>query len=188
MPRDASNIETEIKLRVGSPDAARTMLAQHRFTESRPRVFESNALYDTPGQTLRGRGELLRIRRSGDTRILTFKSGDIAGRHKRREELETTVADAAVIEAVLQRLGLRLTFRYDKYRTEYQRDSEPGVVTLDETPIGTFLELEGDGGWIDRTAKELGFKESDYILASYGALYLDYCNRNGLEPTHMIFQ
>jgi hypothetical protein len=29
---------------------------------------------------------------------------------------------------------------------------EPGIITLDETPIGVFLELEGGKYWIDGTA------------------------------------
>jgi hypothetical protein len=34
---------------------------------------------------------------------------------------------------------------------------------LDETPAGVFLELEGPSRWIDRTARRLGFAESDYL-------------------------
>ncbi|MBV9156122.1 MAG: adenylate cyclase, partial [Acidobacteriaceae bacterium] len=62
-----------------------------------------------------------------------------------------------------------------------------GVVTLDETPIGTFLELEGPGDWIDETAKQLGFSRADYIVDSYGRLYLADCERRGVQPTNMTF-
>ena len=54
--------------------------------------------------------------------------------------------------------------------------ANPGVVTLDETPIGWFLELEGSPDWIDKTARQLGFSEEDYVILSYAALYLTYCN------------
>jgi adenylate cyclase class 2 len=61
------------------------------------------------------------------------------------------------------------------------------MATLDETPIGVFLELEGPAEWIDRVAEELGFDESDYILASYATLYADHCRQRGVKPTDMLF-
>ena len=64
---------------------------------------------------------------------------------------------------------------------------EPGVVTVDETPIGNFLELEGPAEWIDAKAAALGFTPSDYILESYGRLYLADCERRGVEPSNMVF-
>ena len=69
-------------------------------------------------------------------------------------------------------VGFHPAFRYDKYRTEFSRrarrgdKSRHGHVTLDETPMGVFMELEGSGPWIDRTAKELGFSRNDYITMS----------------------
>jgi adenylate cyclase class 2 len=58
---------------------------------------------------------------------------------------------------------------------------------IDETPIGMFLELEGDAEWIDETARRLGYSPSDYLLESYGTLYLQYCQNRKLEPTNMVF-
>jgi adenylate cyclase class 2 len=58
---------------------------------------------------------------------------------------------------------------------------------LDETPVGAFLELEGAPRWIDRTARSLGFRESDYITASYGALYRQFCDMKGVAPGNMVF-
>ena len=63
-------------------------------------------------------------------------------------------------------------FRYEKFRTEFQRRGSKGIATLDETPIGTYLELEGDPQWIDRMARTLGYEEKDYITASYARLFL----------------
>jgi adenylate cyclase class 2 len=58
---------------------------------------------------------------------------------------------------------------------------------LDETPIGEFLELEGEPGWIDRTARELGFSEADYITDTYGALFEAYRARNPGAGADMVF-
>ena len=183
-----SNFETEIKVRVSDAAAARRLLEQHGYTISRPRVFESNVIYDTSDGSLRRRNQLVRVRRVGDDAILTFKSADLPGKHKRREELETHVTDAGVIELILDRLGFQPAFRYEKYRAEYRReDGEAGVVTLDETPIGAFLEIEGPAAWIDESARKLGFSESNYILASYAALYFEHCQTHGIEPSQMVF-
>ena len=95
----------------------------------------------------------------------------IGGRHKSREELEIEISDAGTALAILENLGFHRVFRYQKYRTEYSQPGARGVVTLDETPIGCYLEVEGSPRWIDRTARKLGFSEKHYITASYGALF-----------------
>ena len=89
------------------------------------------------------------------------------------------------MERIFAGLGFAPVFRYEKYRTEFT-DGE-GVVTLDETPIGDYLELEGGEEWIDRVAAKLGYRESDYVTMSYGRLYLEHCNKNQIEPANMVF-
>ena len=108
-------------------------------------------------------------------------------RHKSREELELTLSDAATMAVIFERLGFRPVFRYEKYRTEYRQGRSAGMATLDETPVGLYLELEGSPRWIDRTAREMGFVEQDYITSSYARLYLDWCRKNGKKPSNMVF-
>src|SRR4051794_8870573 len=88
MSQGGSHIETEVKLRVPDISQMRAKLQALGYSVLRPRVFEANALYDTRERELRSRGELIRVRRAGDVSVLTFKSGDVPGRHKRRQELE----------------------------------------------------------------------------------------------------
>jgi len=152
---------------------------------SKRRVFEINAVFDTPRGALWRKGCLLRVRQAGRLGILTYKGAAGAGRYKEREELEVEVADPRTLNEVLARLDFVPAFRYEKYRTEYRRPGEAGVAMLDETPIGTYLELEGAHGWIDRNARRMGFSESDYSTASYYTLYAGYCRLRGLPVTHM---
>ena len=70
----------------------------------------------------------------------------------------------------------------------YSRAGEAGVVTLDETPIGVFLELEGPAAWIDATAVVLGFSEADYITASYGSLFFQHREATGGTSRDMVFE
>jgi adenylate cyclase class 2 len=179
--------EIEVKLRVRSAAAARRLLRRTGFGVVRRRVFETNVLLDNPARDLLAGRSLLRVRRSGGQSLLTYKGAPASGRHKSREELETPVGRPDELEAILGRLGFAPVFRYEKFRTEYRRGRQPGLVTLDETPIGVFLELEGAPAWIDAAARALGFTERDYILASYAALYCEHCRDRGTEPGNMLF-
>lgn len=181
--------EVEIKLALTSAAAARRRLVRYGFRAIKRRTLQSDAILDTAAGRLRRAGALLRLRRAGRCGWLTFKGRAITGRHKSREEIELAVDSNALsqIELILARLGFRPVFRYEKYRTEYRRGRQGGVVALDETPIGAFLELEGPPGWIDRTARELGFTPADYITATYAELYVQDCKRRGVKPGHMLF-
>lgn len=183
----ATHHETEIKLRVHSARYATTLLASRGFAVSKPRHFESNVLLDTEANQLRESGKLLRLRSAGGKAILTYKGVASSGRHKIREEVEVGVEDFSATRHILERLGFRAKFRYEKFRTEYRRPGEPGVVVLDETPIGDFLELEGPPEWIDSTAHSLGFDDSQFLTASYGRLYLEWCAERQVTPADMVF-
>lgn len=135
--------------------------------------------------------------------LLTFKSppdqlaiGQAAlrphGRYKVREEIELVVSDGAPLKRIFEGLGLRGWFRYEKFRTTYRlparlKWAKNLLIELDETPIGTFVELEGPGPAIDQAAKELGFSSKDYVLKNYLVLYLDDCRRRGVPPADMLF-
>jgi adenylate cyclase class 2 len=173
---------------VESAAAGRPLLRAAGFRVSKRRVFEANALFDTPSGDLRMAGTLLRVRQVGAQGVLTYKGVSEPGKYKSREELETKVADPGRLCEILGRLNFVPGFRYEKYRTEYQRPRESGVATLDETPVGVYFELEGQPTWIDRTARRMGFAESAYIMASYHGLYIDYCRDRGVPPTNMTFE
>jgi adenylate cyclase class 2 len=182
-----SPVETEIKLAVPNVRTARKLLRVAGFTISRRRVFESNVVFDTARLTLRRASTLLRVRQAGGLTTVTYKGKPALARYKTREELELAVTDAPTMGAIFERLGFRPVFRYDKYRTEYRQSRGAGVATLDETPVGIYLELEGAPAWIDRMARHMGFAERDYITASYARLYLEWCAEKGVKPSNMVF-
>ena len=183
-----SNSETEVKIPLADRTAVLQRLGAAGFIVSVPRVFESNTMYDTPEQALRSQNMLLRLRQAGDHLVITWKGPGTPGPHKSRPEIETSVGSLEKIAQILEQLGYFPFFRYEKYRTELRnRDVSPGVVTLDETPIGDFMEIEGPAEWIDLVARQLGFTSADYILESYGKLYLESCRLSGMEPQNMVF-
>jgi adenylate cyclase class 2 len=180
-------LETEVKIAVRGAREARTSLRAAGFLLRRRRVFESNTIYDTTTGALRRQRHLLRIRTAGRDVLVTFKGAPLPGPHKRRPEYEFNAASAEDAARVFAALGFAPFFRYEKYRTEFERPDEPGFVTLDETPIGVFLELEGPPAWIDRTARLLGFSRDDYITLSYAALYLEWRRAMPTPAAHMVF-
>jgi adenylate cyclase class 2 len=187
MKDGGARTEIEIKLRIGGAEEGRRRLEGAGFRVSRPRVFERNSILDNAEQRLQKSGSLLRIRQAGEEGLLTYKGPAQGGKHKTREEVETGVADAETLEKIFLRLGFDIAFRYEKYRTEYAAPGAGGLATLDETPIGNFLELEGDPEWIDEIARRLGFAASDYVTASYAALYREHRAAHPGDPQNMVF-
>jgi adenylate cyclase class 2 len=183
----ANQVENEVKIRLAGVEDGLSRLRAAGFVVRRERVFEVNIIYDSKLGELRRSNCVLRLRQVGSECILTFKGPPEPSDHKTREELETSVGDFAAADAILRRLGYAPVFRYEKFRTEFGKDGEAGTVTLDETPIGVFFELEGPKEWVNGVAKLLGFNEIDYITASYGRLYLDHAASLGVPPGDMVF-
>jgi adenylate cyclase class 2 len=178
--------EIEIKFLVADPKLLQQQLATLGFQCETPSTHEVNTLYDLPGQKLRRKGELLRLRRYGESWKLTHKARGKAGKHKSRAELETSVSDGPQMDQILRTLGYRPTFVYEKYRSEWSDGK--GDVVLDHTPIGEIAEIEGPQRWIDRTAKALGVAPASYITKSYGELFLDWKRRYKRKAVNMTFR
>ena len=213
--RAGAHEEIEIKLRVADASALRLRLEELRAREIIPRTFESNILFDTPSRNLIRGDRLIRVRierpsayggkiespQTG-TAILTYKGPSRSAqdsrtavtrrkeriRFKIRDEVEVVVSNPEQMSTILGALGLRPTFRYEKFRTTYKLPGIRGMkVEFDETPIGLFLELEGSAAAIDRAARLLGYSQYDYVTESYGALYIAECRHRGEKATNMVF-
>ncbi len=178
--------EIEIKFRVADLRALGRKLRAAGFRMTTPRTHEMNTLYDLPGEVLRGRKELLRIRKYGSEWTLTHKSKGKIRRHNSRVELETSVGDGKRMDAILRALGYGPSFRYEKFRGEWTDGK--GQVVVDETPIGNFCEIEGAPRWIDATARRLGVTAEDYITKNYAGLFLEWKARTKSRAEEMTFK
>ena len=178
-------IEREIKLRFGSADAARAAVRGTGAAARRARRLQDDRLLDWPDGRLRDRRSTLRVRDQAGSAVLTFKGPPQPGAMKVREELETSAGDAALLLRLLERLGLQVWFRYQKYREEYELGDV--VLTVDETPIGTFVELEGGERGITEIAAALGRTPADYVVASYRELFLSASGGGAQARTDMVF-
>lgn len=181
-------LEREIKLRFESPEEARARILAPGVgaTMLRGRRLQEDCLLDTRDDQLFHRRCVLRVRSEGGKSLLTFKGPVQPGDMKVREEHETVVADGDALLAILGELGLHGWFRYEKYREEFA--AEDVVIAIDETPVGTFVEIEGGEDHIHRTAAALGKGPADYITDSYRTLFMAYCREHGGSATDMLFE
>jgi adenylate cyclase, class 2 len=178
-------IEREIKLLFDSPSAAREAILAAGAAPLRCRRLQEDALFDTADESLRRRGCALRVRSDSGRSLLTFKGPVQAGPLKAREEHETVVGDGEVLTRVLEALGLHVWFRYQKFREEFA--AEDVTIALDETPVGTFVEIEGGEDTIKRMAAALGRTPADYLRDSYRSLFLLRREQCGLAGADMMF-
>ncbi len=181
----AFNQEIEIKFRVDDLRELARKLRAAGFRMQTKRTNEMNTLYDLPGEVLRQRKELLRIRKYGSEWTLTHKAGKKTGRHSSRQELETSLGDGKQMDLILRALGYAPSFRYEKFRAEWTDGK--GQVVVDETPIGNFCEIEGSPRWIDATAEKLGVNKADYITNNYAGLFLEWKVRTKSTAGEMTF-
>ena len=90
-----------------------------------------------------------------------------------------------MLKHVLEELGLHVWFRYEKYREEY--GAEDVTIALDETPVGTFVEIEGGDKGIHAMTRALGRSTADFILDSYRGLFIQHREKYGFSSPNMVF-
>ena len=185
--------ETEIKFHWhGTAQEAQALIESRGYSVSSPRTLESDQLFDLPTAALRQSDRILRLRKTTSVEgarraMVTYKGPATRDTYKSREEIEFDVSDPGTFTLVLDRLGYQPVFRYEKYRTQLRIAGEPGLITIDETPIGIYMELEGPQDWIDSTAAGLGLPKERFSTASYAALYREYKGQHPEAPADMTF-
>jgi adenylate cyclase, class 2 len=184
--------EIEVKLRY--ENVAQLERAGLQLELEKPRHFEDNWLFDTADRQLSNRAAILRVREVAGRGTLTYKENAApaaaATQFKARLEIETAFEHPAQLVALLERLGYRKWFRYQKYRTVYRAHLPSGAslhVMFDETPIGNFVELEGAEEAIAQSVQLLGVNPEQYILESYLALQMNVCHARGRELEDLVF-
>ena len=182
----ALSTETEVKIKIGDVEGFLSSLGILNPRLLRERHFEDNHLFDFPDLKLKNSRTLLRVRFAGENCYLTYKgTPKPEGIFKVREELEVSLGSGDEMIQILSRLGMSVSFRYQKYRREYNLK---GIqIAIDETPIGNYVEFEGDELGIGALAQALGIAETQFIRLSYYGLYVEYCRNMGLSPQNMVF-
>ncbi|HJQ23993.1 MAG TPA: class IV adenylate cyclase [Blastocatellia bacterium] len=184
------NLETEVKL--ACDDLSRLTGAGFDLQLSKPRHFEDNWLLDNAAQSLFKQGAALRVRIVEGRGWVTFKGAAQATTDsplKVREEIESAVSDPEKLIELFERLGYHRAFRYQKYRTTYKILLDDAVleVAFDETPMGNFIEIEGDERRVLGILERAGFTAADSIRESYPELQAKRCEARGVPLENLVF-
>lgn len=161
------SLEVEVKFYLPQLQVFRDRLLAAGAEKVKPRLFERNVRFDSPGERLRFQFQLLRLRQDDRAR-LTFKGPpNDAGQTeaKVREELEVEVSDFETTAAILERLGFKALQIYEKYRETFHLGTVE--IVLDEMPFGDFVEIEGEEDAIRSAAGRLGLDWEQRILDNY---------------------
>ncbi len=178
-------LEREVKLRFDSPEEAREAILAAGASPLRCRRLQEDSLLDTEDEMLRRRRCVLRIRTESGKSLMTYKGPVQPSHMKLRPEHETIISDGEVMLRVFEELGLHVWWRYEKYREEYS--AEDVTIALDETPIGTFVEVEGGEHGILTMTEALGRSPADFVLDSYRGLFIKHRNEFGFAGNDMVF-
>jgi adenylate cyclase class 2 len=180
-----AKLEREIKLRFDDATSARRAVIAAGALPVAARRLQHDALLDTRDKMLGNHRSALRVRSEEGRAVLTFKGPPHASAMKLREEIETDAGDAGVLLSLFERLGFHVWFRYEKYREEFVKDDV--VIAVDETVMGTFVEVEGDEAQVAALAGALGHGPETYVTDSYRGLFMRYCEERGLAMSDMLF-
>jgi adenylate cyclase, class 2 len=182
--RSKGNLERELKFREAEHDTLRDRLLELEAERVGPGAFEDNWILDR-GDELLASGRILRLRTDGSRARLTFKGpARLEGNLKVREEREVGIENADEARALLENLGFQTVRRYQKVREEWQLGGV--TIALDHTPIGDFVEFEGDGA--ETVAKRCGFDPQKAERRSYLRLYEDHLKKHPDDPPEMVFR
>ena len=180
------SLEKEVKFQIASWQEGERRLMEAGAALMQPRYFERNSLLDFPERRLENRDEALRLRRARNRAWLTYKgAAQGSGPIKQREEYETGLDDAQATEQILRCLGFIEGFQYEKYRAIYAIGQTE--ISLDEAPMGFYLEIEGSPTEIESVARKMGFRMADAITATYPRLYQMYREQTPQAPEFMVF-
>ncbi len=135
-----------------------------------PKSFEKNIIYDHKNINLKRKGVLLRLRKFGKKNILTLKKAS-KGKEgfKVREEINLDVESFGKTETILKSLGFFETFSYEKWRENYAYKGL--TISLDETKVGNFMEVEGEYEDILNFLKEIGVSKENTLTLTYMDLF-----------------
>jgi adenylate cyclase, class 2 len=143
-------------------------------------TFEENYLHR--GGLLDDRNAVLRLRKTADKTLLTYKEkvgSGIESEFKHKIEFETTVGDVGATESIIEKLGYKLSVVYEKHRKAWHLGNVE--VVLDELPFGLYMEIEGSMDDILAAEKLIGADRLEPEARGYPRLTVKYGNQvNGV--------
>lgn len=172
-------LELECKLPLPDPQPVLDRLRQ-AGAQDHGKVFEQNWVFDREGELFQQQNLLrLRVTDHNIWGILTHKRPATETTYKCRVETEVRVADAAKMRTVLESLGYRAEWMYEKIRRSWAMSGCEVVIDL-LPELGYFVEIEGaDESSIDRALGQLHLDRTRNLNASYRQIWVEHCAKTG---------
>lgn len=139
-------------------------------------VDEVNVIYGGP--TLDGSAAIIRIRKTSDGSVLTYKRR-IENDHavKKQIEHESAISDPDEVASILAGLGLVPRLIYEKRRQTWKYGEVE--VVIDELPFGLYIEIEGAILAIEEAEMRLGMENFEVENETYPRLTATFGNLAG---------
>ena len=180
-------MEIEVKIRLDDPEAIAARVREAGGVLRQERSLEDNRVLDLEGDVLGAAGRLLRVRTFAGRTVVTAKSTpeDAPEGYKVRHEVETEVPDGKKLVRLLETVGFRTRWRYQKYRRTYEWLG--AHLMIDEIPYASYLEIEGEPDVIDDVARRLGFDPDRYETDTYRETHARHCRELGIPFGDLVF-
>jgi len=169
MDSTPDNLEIEVKFHLDQPECMHQRLADIGAA-AHPNIFETNLRFEDGDGSLGASHQLLRLRQDRTCR-LTYKCRPSQNHTECKvyHELEVSVDNFDVMQAILNALGYHGIQKYEKWRQTFHWQAVE--LCLDTMPYGTFLEIEGPETQIKAVARRLGLQWGRRILDNYLAMF-----------------
>jgi len=142
--------------------------------------------WDTEAETIGARDHVVRIRVftgfPRDEASLEWKGPTRShDGYKVREEIGTTVGDAAALSEMFERLGLRVTRTIDREIAQFKLDG--ATIRFESYPrMDILVEVEGTPSQIERAIEVIGIARQEYRADALADFMARYEQRTGQRP------
>lgn len=199
-------MEMEAKVKITDPKSLMQRVRELGGKDKYIRT-ETNVFYDTPGRKLDSKDEVLRLRLESYTYdgssnydcscdchglrevvSMTFKGKRAKGKMKVREEHEFNASCFEQARSLLEALGYKEYFRFEKKRHSFNMGEV--LVEFDTLPyLGDFVEIEGQSEKkIAKALKKLGLEDEELIKEGYGGLLWADAKKHGRSKKIAVFK
>ena len=181
--------EIEVKFKLENVDTVREKLKSLGGIPDEKIEQKTFSLFDR-FRFLSRKGIFIRTRKDGDKSTFTIKTRnlELQSQYAERNEFNVSVEDAEAVAEMLKLIGLEDLRILQKYREQWHELGEDVDVVIDYTPIGEFIEIEGEKKSIDEFIDAVGLGDLPRITQAYWDVYRDSCKDLGVdEKNDLVF-
>ena len=107
----------------------------------------------------------------------------------KRIELETSISDVESVVNMMPYFGFKNKISWEKKRINFHSNNDiKFCISLDETPMGYFLEIESTEAEIEKIIKMLELDDSQRTSKPYLGLWDEYKKANHIDEADMMFK